>query len=51
MGDFYLVGFFKNVHGTPFAFWDTWLYSPISLGLGLASAALAWAVYRTPETG
>ena len=35
VGEFRLVGFFKRVHGTRFAHLDTWLYSPLSLLLGL----------------
>jgi len=31
IGEFRLVGFFKTLTGTPFAFWDTWLYSPLCL--------------------
>ncbi len=35
VGDFHLFGFSKQVRGTPFSFWDTWLFSPLCLGLGL----------------
>lgn len=31
IGEFRFVGFFKRVHGTPFATWDTWLFSPLCL--------------------
>lgn len=41
VGDFRLVGFFKTVRGTAFAHWDSVLYSPIALGLGLAALWLA----------
>ena len=37
IGEFRYLGFFKSVRGTPFAFWDTRLYSP----LNLLAAALA----------
>ena len=35
VGEFRLVGFLKRVRGTPFARLDSWLYSPLSLLLGL----------------
>jgi hypothetical protein len=41
IGEFRLVGFFKSVRGTPFAHWDTWLYSPLSLLIGLGALWLA----------
>ena len=41
VGDFRLVGFFKTVRGTAFAHWDSVLYSPIALLLGLAALCLA----------
>jgi hypothetical protein len=41
IGEFRLVGFFKSVRGTPFALWDSWLYSPLSLVLGLVALWLA----------
>jgi len=31
IGDFKYIGFFKKVNDTKFAFWDTQLYSPLSL--------------------
>ncbi len=46
IGEFRLVGFFKNVKGTPFARWDTWLYSPLCLALG---AGFLWLGLRTPS--
>lgn len=41
IGDFHLMGFFKRVRGTPFAQWDTRLFSPLSLVLGLATLWVA----------
>ena len=43
IGDFRLVGFFKRVRGTPFARWDTRLFSPLCLAIGLASLWVALA--------
>jgi hypothetical protein len=43
IGDFRVCGFFKRVHGTPFAVWDTRLFSPLSLAIGLASLWVAIA--------
>jgi len=34
-------GFFKVVQGTPFAYWDTRLYSPLCLALSLLAAVVA----------
>lgn len=42
IGEFRLVGFFKSVRGTQFATYDTYLYSPLCLLLGLAVLWLAW---------
>ena len=39
LGDFRFLGFFKTVQGTPFAHYDTWVYSPICAGLAIAAAA------------
>jgi len=43
VGDFRLVGFFKRIQGSPFAWLDTWIYSPLCvlLGSGLAWLAVA----------
>lgn len=41
LGDFRFVGFFKRVRGTPFAKWDSRLFSPLCLLLGVASLWLA----------
>lgn len=42
IGEFRLVGFSKRVRGTPFAAWDTWLYSPLCLALAAAFLVVAW---------
>jgi len=41
VGDFRYVGFFKRIHGTPFAHWDTMAYSPLCLGLAVVCAWVA----------
>lgn len=41
VGDFRLIGFTKRIRGTTFARRDTWLYSPLCAGLGLALLYLA----------
>ncbi len=41
VGNLRSFGFFKTIQGTPFAQWDTWLYSPLCLLLGLLAAGLA----------
>lgn len=33
VGDFRIAGFFKRVRGTPFATWDTRLFSPLCAAL------------------
>jgi hypothetical protein len=43
VGEFRLVGFFKSVRGTPFARWDTFVFSPLCLVLG---AAILWLGLR-----
>lgn len=35
VGEFRYVGFFKRVRSTPFATWDTRLFSPLCVALGL----------------
>jgi hypothetical protein len=41
VGNLRSFGFFKTVKGTPFAEWDTWLYSPLCLLLALLAAGMA----------
>lgn len=41
VGNFRSFGFFKTITETPFAHWDTWLYSPLCLLLTFLAAALA----------
>jgi hypothetical protein len=43
VGEFNLVGFFKRVHGTVFARFDTWLYSPLCVVLGLGLLKVAFS--------
>jgi len=40
VGDFKLVGFFKRASDTPFAYWDTWLFSPLCLVIAVIAFAL-----------
>lgn len=46
VGNLRTFGFFKTMKGTPFAEWDTWLYSPLCLLLALLAAGLAWAPWE-----
>lgn len=41
IGNFHTFGFFKSVAGTPFAYWDTRLYSPLCLVLAALAAVVA----------
>ncbi|HMD03843.1 MAG TPA: DUF3995 domain-containing protein [Candidatus Binatus sp.] len=41
VGDLRWVGLFKRVKGTPFAWWDTWLYVPLAGLLALAALLVA----------
>ncbi|WP_317203814.1 DUF3995 domain-containing protein [Janthinobacterium sp.] len=41
IGEFRYLGFFKRVKDSPFAFWDTRLFSPFILLIGLACMAIA----------
>lgn len=41
VGDLRWVGLFKQVRGTPFAWWDTWLYVPLAGLLALAALIVA----------
>ncbi|NOT59444.1 MAG: DUF3995 domain-containing protein [Acidobacteria bacterium] len=40
VGEFRLVGFFKRVNDTPFAWWDTRFYSPLCLAIALIAFLL-----------
>jgi hypothetical protein len=42
IGEFRLVGFFKRVNDTPFAHWDTWLFSPLCLIIAISAFILAY---------
>lgn len=42
IGEFRLVGFFKRVNDTPFAHWDTWLFSPLCLLIAIIAFMLAY---------
>jgi hypothetical protein len=42
IGEFRLVGFFKRVSDTPFAHWDTWLFSPLCLLIAIIAFMLAY---------
>jgi hypothetical protein len=44
IGDFRLVGFFKTVRGSRFAWLDSALYSPLCLALAAGVALVAWKV-------
>jgi Protein of unknown function (DUF3995) len=41
VGNLRSFGFFKTVKSTPFAHWDSWLYSPLCLLLALLAAGVA----------
>lgn len=41
IGDFRYVGFSRRVTGTPFARWDSWLFSPLCALIALGSAGVA----------
>ena len=43
VGDLRYVGLFKRVRGTPFAHWDTRLFTPLCLLLAMGSAIVATA--------
>jgi hypothetical protein len=42
IGEFRLVGFFKQIRDTPFAVWDTWLFSPLCLLIAVTAFLLAY---------
>ena len=41
VGDLHWFGLFRRVTGTPFAWWDTWLYVPLCALLALAALLVA----------
>jgi hypothetical protein len=41
LGDFRLVGLFRRVNDTRFAWWDRRVYTPVALGLGIAAGIIA----------
>lgn len=43
VGEFKLVGFFKRASDTPFAYWDTWLFSPLCLVIAIIAFALVYS--------
>jgi hypothetical protein len=43
VGDFHIAGFFKHVKDTPFAYWDTRLFSPLCLALAVMITLVARA--------
>ncbi len=47
VGNLRTFGFFKTVSGTAFAWWDTWVYSPLCFLIALLAAGLA----RLPPKG
>ncbi|HEX8141670.1 MAG TPA: DUF3995 domain-containing protein [Pyrinomonadaceae bacterium] len=42
VGEFRLVGFFKRASDTRFAYWDTWLFSPLCLVIAVTALALLY---------
>jgi hypothetical protein len=42
IGEFRLVGFFKQVSDSTFAQWDTWFYSPLCLVIAVIAFILAF---------
>ena len=41
VGDFRWFGFFKQASGSGFAYWDTWLYSPLCVLISILAIAVA----------
>lgn len=42
IGEFKLVGFFKQIRDSDFAYWDTWLFSPLCLFIAVIAFLLVW---------
>lgn len=47
IGEFKLVGFFKRASDTPFAYWDTWLFSPLCLLIAVTAFVFFYETWRT----
>jgi hypothetical protein len=41
IGEFRYVGLFKRVHSTPFARWDSRLFTPLSAAIAAAAVVVA----------
>ena len=41
VGEFRYVGLFKRVRGTPFARWDSWLFTPLCAAIAIATVVVA----------
>ena len=46
VGEFRLVGFFKRASDTRFAYWDTWLFSPLCLLIAVMAFVLVYTETR-----
>lgn len=44
VGEFRFVGFFKRIRDTRFAYWDTWLFSPLCLFISIIACAVAYSL-------
>ena len=42
IGDFKLIGFFKQANDTGFAFWDSFLFSPLCLFIAVAAFLISY---------
>ena len=51
IGEFRYVGLFKRVKGTPFARWDSWLFTPLCIVIALGSALAAATGPGSPRDG
>ena len=51
IGDFRYVGFFKSVTDTTFARWDTILFSPLCLFIGIVALLISYYEPRKPTLG
>ncbi len=42
VGEFRFIGFFKRIRDTRFAYWDTWLFSPLCLLISIIACVVAY---------